>query len=158
MTVRLVIFVGALLCSVATAAPAGTLLLDGEIDQPVRITDEDFSKLPHVVLQLKDQDGQTMTYAGVELSYLLALAKVPIKDALKGQDINKYILASGADGFGAVFALPEFDRGRYLVADKLNGHPLPGAVGPLQIVSPDEGRRSRWIKQLIRINVRKASP
>ncbi|MDX0980027.1 molybdopterin-dependent oxidoreductase [Sinorhizobium medicae] len=158
MTMRLGVFVGAFLCSAATAATAGTLLLDGEISQSVSITDEEFSKLPHVVLQLKDQNGQILNYSGVELSYLLSLAKVPIKQALKGQDINKYILASGADGFGAVFALPEFDSGRYIVADKMNGQALPVADGPLQIVSPDEVRRSRWIKQLIRINVRKALP
>lgn len=75
----------------------------------------------------------------------------------KSEATDKYIIALGADGFGAVFSLPAFDTGRSIVADKLNGQPLSVSDGPLQVISPDEARRSRWIK-LSRITVRKALP
>lgn len=143
---------------IAINAMAGTLVLDGEVKPPVEITDAQFANLPRVDLEVKGQDGNVYKYSGVELADILIIAKAPIRADLKGKDIDKYIIALGADGFGAVFSLPEFDVGRFVIADKLNGQPLSVTDGPLQLISPDEPRRSRWIKQLSRITVRKALP
>jgi hypothetical protein len=71
-----------------------------------------------------------------------------------GKDVAKYLHSEGQDGFVAVFSLPEFDNGSFLVADTLNGSPLPTGVGPFQIVSPGETRHSRWIKQLTSLRIK----
>jgi hypothetical protein len=90
------------------------------------------------------------------LKDLLAKAGVPLGSALKGADVAKYLQAMGADGFVAVFALPEFDAGQFLVADTIDGQSLPEGSGPLQVVSPGETRRSRWVKQLVRLRIVRA--
>ncbi|MGR9249546.1 molybdopterin-dependent oxidoreductase [Rhizobium leguminosarum] len=156
MQLRLI--AGVLWCFTATTGMAGTLVLDGEVKPPMEITDAQFKNLPHVDLEVKGQDGTIYKYSGVELGRILALANVPIKAQLRGKDIDKFIVALGADGFGAVFSLPEFDTGRFIVADELDGEPLTVSDGPLQVISPDDARRSRWVKQLNRITVRKALP
>jgi hypothetical protein len=81
-------------------------------------------------------------------------ASVPLKSGLKGKDVAKYLHAEGQDGFVAVFSLPEFDSGSFLVADTLNGSPLPSGTGPLQVISPNEVRHSRWVKELVLLRIK----
>jgi hypothetical protein len=50
----------------------------------------------------------------------------PLRSNLKGKDVAKYLHSEGQDGFVAVFSLPEFDSGSFLVADTLNGAPTDG--------------------------------
>ena len=80
---------------------------------------------------------------------------VPLQNDLKGKDVAKYLHAEdAAKKFVAVFALPEFDNDSFLVADSINGAPLPSDHGPLQIVSPAETRHSRWVKQLTNLRIK----
>jgi hypothetical protein len=65
-----------------------------------------------------------------DLAVLLVAGGMPLKSDLKGKDVAKYLHAEGQDGFVAVFSLPEFDSSSFLVADTLNGSPLPTGVGP----------------------------
>ncbi|KWV59177.1 hypothetical protein AS026_29180 [Rhizobium altiplani] len=155
---KLQIGVSAALFLIASSASAGQIILDGEVKPPVKISSEQFESFPHIELVVKGQDGTLFKYSGVELSKILTFAKIPIKGDLKGKDIDKYLVALGADGFGAVFSLPEFDAGKFIVADKLNGKPLAVTDGPLQIISPDETRRSRWVKNLVRLTIQRARP
>lgn len=73
---------------------------------------------------------------------------------LKGKDVAKYLHAEGQDGFVAVFSLPEFDSGPFLVVDTVNGAPLPAGGGPLQIISPNETRHSCWVKELTLLRIK----
>ena len=65
-----------------------------------------------------------------------------------------------ADGYRAVFALPELDSaftgGLVLLADRVDGRPLPAGVGPLRLVVPDERRHGRWVRQVIAVRVLRA--
>jgi hypothetical protein len=69
-------------------------------------------------------------------------------------------VASAADGYRAVFALPELDPaftdGVVLVADKRDGRPLGGEEGPLRLVVAGEKRQARWVRQLTSLSVRTA--
>jgi hypothetical protein len=42
------------------------------------------------------------------------------------------------------------------VADRRQGKPMSASVGPLRITVPGEKRHSRWVRQVIAINVCKA--
>jgi DMSO/TMAO reductase YedYZ molybdopterin-dependent catalytic subunit len=133
---------------IARAADA-LLTIDGDVTKPVVLSEADFKALPHTSVSIAAD-----TYSGVALSGLLKMAGVPLQDDLKGKDVAKYLHAQGADGFVAVFALPEFDTGVFVVADSLNGAPLPQGTGVLQLISPGEKRHSRWIKQLATLRIK----
>jgi hypothetical protein len=70
-------------------------------------------------VKIKNESGAEDLYEGVDLANLLTLGEVPLKSALKGGDVAKYLHAEG-QGFAAVFALPEFDEGTFVVADSVN--------------------------------------
>jgi hypothetical protein len=54
------------------------------------------------------------------------------------------------------FALPEFDQGTFIVADTADDSPLPVGIGPLQIISQNEMRHSRWVKHLTLLRIEKS--
>lgn len=132
------------------------LTVDGEVATTLRLSETDFKALPRAKLAVKDEQGRDQFFEGVNLSLILLRAGVPLRANLKGADVAKYLHAEGKDGFVAVFALPEFDRQDFLVADTHNGAALPPDAGPIQIISPSEARRSRWVKRLALLRIIKA--
>jgi hypothetical protein len=136
-----------------TAQPL--LTVDGEVPMPLSLSEPEFKALPRTSLTAKDEAGHDQNFEGVNLSVLLLRAGAPLRKDLKGADVIKYLHAEGSDGFAAAFALPEFDQQDFLVADTRNGMALPAESGPLQIISPNEARHSRWIKHLTLLRVKK---
>jgi hypothetical protein len=59
--------------------------------------------------------GLTMTkdaravYEGIPIAELLERAYLPLGRQLRGQRLKVYVVVEASDGYGAVFALPEFD-------------------------------------------------
>ena len=47
-----------------------------------------------------------------------------------------------------------FNDHMVLIADRRNGRPLLPDSGPLQIVVPQDNRPARWIRQVIRLEVK----
>jgi DMSO/TMAO reductase YedYZ molybdopterin-dependent catalytic subunit len=139
-----------------SAQSAQVLTLDGDIAAPKVWSADDFKNLPHTTIKVKRTSGGEDEYSGVDLADLLTAGGVPLRTALKGADVAKYLHAEGIDGFVAVFALPEFDGGPFLVADAVNGAALPPDSGPLQIISPQEARHSRWIKHVTLLRIKKS--
>jgi hypothetical protein len=139
-----------------SAVACDRLALDGEIASPVFWSPAEFAALPRITVKVTNASGREDVYEGVDLAVVLTAGGVPLKDALKGQDVAKYLHAEGEDGFAAVFALPEFDQVTFLIADRLNGAVLIPADGPLQIISSQEKRHSRWIKHLCLLRIKKS--
>ena len=75
---------------------------------------------------------------------------------LRGPALASYLLVEAADGYRAVFALPEIDPActdrTILLADRRDGKPLPAQEGPLRIVVPGEKRRSRWVRLVVALD------
>jgi len=68
------------------------------------------------------------------------------------------VVVKAADGYQAVFALPELDplfsKKVVLLADRRDGGPLSAKEGPYRLVVPDEARQARWVRQVISIELR----
>jgi DMSO/TMAO reductase YedYZ molybdopterin-dependent catalytic subunit len=137
--------------------PPAYLTVDGQVSTPLNLSEADFKSLPRVSVTTTDATGHQTIYAGVDLGVILQKAGVLLKQDLKGSDVAKYLHVQGADGFIAVFALPEFDQGTFLVADTADNSPLPAGTGPLQVISPNEMRHSRWVKQLTLLRIEKSA-
>jgi hypothetical protein len=74
-----------------------------------------------------------------------------------GKGVPVCILATGKDGFQAVFSIGEIDPQlageKVIVADKLNGLPLPDRYKPFRVVSPQDKKHARSIYSLVTLNV-----
>ena len=96
-------------------------------------------------------------YSGVALTDLLALAGAPPSDSLRGQTLTTYVLVEAADGYRVIFSLAELDGGFtdrvVLLADRVNGQPLPASEGPFRLIVPGEKRPARWARQVVRISL-----
>ena len=96
-------------------------------------------------------------YEGVLVEDLLKKAGVPQGEQLRGQAMATYVLVEAADNYRVVFALEEFNSSfqdsEIIVADTMDGSPIPGALGPFRLVAPHEKRPARWVEMLKSITV-----
>jgi hypothetical protein len=75
--------------------------------------------------------------------------------------MSLYVLVEAADGYRAVFALPELDAGftdrKIYLATMRDGKPLSEKEGPFRIVVPDDKRPARWVRQVTALRIRQAN-
>lgn len=133
------------------------LKVSGAVSQPLVLTLEDIKAMPHDTASLKDHDGKLHLYAGVNIASILDKAGAVPDGALKGKALSRYMIAKCADGYRVLFSLAELDGSftdrRVLIADALEGHPLPEAKGPLRIVVPGEKKGARSCFQVMELVV-----
>ena len=135
--------------------------IGGDIAHPQRLTLDAMKSMPHEKVKVHNHDGTESTYAGVPLRALLLMAGAPIDtDQLRGQQLRKYLVATGADGYRAVIALAEVDaefaeRG-ILICDARDGHALDAKEGPLRLMLPDDAKQARCVRQLVRLDIGQA--
>lgn len=145
--------------ALAQAAPAATatLRLNGLVATPRTLTAADLAALPHLDQPTTDKDGKAHVYRGVALREVLRLAGAPAGKAIHGAVLTQAVLATAADGYQVVFALPEIDADfapqTILLADRRDGQPLPAHDGPYQLVVPLEKKPARWVRQLTGLRV-----
>ena len=129
------------------AAPA-VLSIKGEVTNPLTLKQEDFSKMKRIDMRLTDRDNKDHDFSGVDLSDILRQAGAPMGPALRGKNMNKYLLVESKDGYLTVFSLAELDSGfisrTILLVDREDGQPLSASQGPFRIVVPGEKKHARW--------------
>lgn len=118
------------------AAPPATLRLDGLVATPRTLTAADLAALPPREQTITDKDGKQHVYRSVALADVLHLAGAPAGKATHGPVLAEAVLATAtaADGYQAVFALPEIDADfspqTILLASSRDGQPLPPPTAP----------------------------
>jgi hypothetical protein len=104
--------------------------------------------------------GSKPRFDGIELGDVLKLAVVKSGEQLRGKELALFLLVGAADGYRAVFALPELDHAYtdriIILADRRDGQPLSEKEGPLRIVVADEKREARWVRQVVSLTIRRA--
>ena len=137
----------------ASVAPAAIRL----VATPHTLTAADLAALPHREQTTTDKEGKKHVYRGVALRDVLHLAGAPAGKAIHGPVLAQAVLATAADGYQVVFALPEIDADfspqTILLADQRDGQPLPAHDGPYQLVVPLEKKPARWVRQLTGLKV-----
>jgi len=98
---------------------------------------------------------EQVLYEGVSLGDLARKLGAPAGEAIRGAKLSIVVVVKAADGYQAVFALPELDplftKKVVLLADRRDGGALSGKEGPYRLVVPDE---ARWVRQVISIELR----
>jgi DMSO/TMAO reductase YedYZ molybdopterin-dependent catalytic subunit len=144
------------------SASSGAVLLEvsGEVERPLKLTSADLAKLPRTTLSARAHDEKEHRFDGVMLVEILKLAGVPLGKELRGKNMALYVVVEAADNYRAVFALadidPDFASQPPLLADASDGKPLAKEDGPLRIVAAGDNKHGRWVRQVVRIVVRRA--
>jgi DMSO/TMAO reductase YedYZ molybdopterin-dependent catalytic subunit len=153
--------VAGLLVPALTSAGEVLLRVGGAVDTPLALRREDLAAMPRDEFQIPSREDKSVmeTWSGIPMIEILRKAGAPVGDRLRGRAMAAYVVVIGADGYRAVYALaevePRFSPDRkILVADLLNGKPLTGEFGNLRIANQGEGAFSRWVRQVVAIEVR----
>ncbi|MGA0556352.1 molybdopterin-dependent oxidoreductase [Larkinella sp. VNQ87] len=159
---RISIYVGPLFLSLLLTLLAGKgygqLTISGEVTKPLVIQSAELKAMPHTEVTGQDRDGKEHRYSGVPLAHLLKQAGVTLGGELRGENLMKYVVVKAADGYEALYALPELDpeftTRTIVLADSVDGTPLPAGVGPYRIVVPGEKKPARWVREVKSVEVR----
>lgn len=145
-------------CMVQAADTAPKLTVQIGDAAPVTLDAAALELLPHQTVKAKEHDGQEAEWNGIPLYQILQHAGFPLGDSLRGPALAKYVLVTAADGYRAVFSLPELDPrctdAPVILATDHNASPLPPEQGPWRLVLPKEKRHFRWVRQVVRMEVR----
>lgn len=133
--------------------------LDGK---SITLSPMEFATLPHVTVPVFNAHTNTKeSYSGVLLTDLLAKVDVPSGEKIRGKLFLTGVIAEGTDKYGVLFALAETDpsihAGEIIAADTVGGHKL-ASDGAFKIVSTEEKRPARWVRNLCEISVIEVKP
>ena len=158
LAILLFIFISSIISHRATAQTASaSIKISGEVTSPITINDDDLHKFTQTTVTRKDHDGKEHIYSGVILADLLKKAGATLGPDLKGKNLTKYILITAADNYQVVFALTELDKAftdrTIILADQVDGKPLPAGEGPFRIIVQDEKKPARCIREATTIQI-----
>lgn len=137
---------------------AQSVKVTGEVSSPLTIDAKSLHEFKQVTVTRKDKDGKTdHAYTGVTLSDILKKAGVTMEDALKGKNLTKCVLIDAADNYEVAFALAELDKNytdrMIILADTVDGKPLPQGEGPFRIIVQDEKKPARCVREVVGLKV-----
>ena len=141
----------------AIAQNTSNIKVTGEVITPLELKKEDLASYKKVSHKVKDRDGKEHEFSGVALIEILEKAGVTTGTKLRGENLAKYILIQAADGYEVVYSLPEIDPEFtdqvILLATEKDGQPLPAGEGPFRIITPNDKKQARWIREVRTIKV-----
>lgn len=142
--------------------PSTLLKIQGLDGNSVTLSPEEFAALPHKTVSVFNSHSKANEqYAGVPLTDLLAKVGVPRGEQVKGKVFLTGIVAEGTDHYKVLYALAEVDpsihAGDVVVADSVDGHKLE-KDGAFKMVSTEEKRPARWVRNLTSIAVIEVKP
>jgi hypothetical protein len=144
----------------AAGVRSTTLTVTGADGKSVTLTAADVAAMPHKTVSVYNAHSKANeVYSGVVLSDLLAKVGVPTGEKLRGKLYLLYVVATGTDKYSVVYSLTETDAanhtGDVIVADVQDGKPI-AADGAFKLVSSEEKRPARWVRNLTAVVVKAA--
>jgi hypothetical protein len=146
----------------APSVPSTRLNIRTYEGKTLTLSPEDLAALPHKSVVVFNAHTKTNeTYSGVPLADLLNKAGVPLGESVRGKLFMTGIVAEGTDNYGVLYSLAEVDpsihTGDVIVADMLDGKKLE-KDGAFKMVSTEDKRPARWVRNLTTISVVKVEP
>lgn len=147
-----------LIAGLALAGPglAQSVRLQGADGQSAVIDAEALARLPRVSVSF-NVHGEVHRFDGPLLIDVLKAVGVEQGAALRGPALAQAVRVSAADGYVVVYGLGELDprtRGnRIILADQVDGRPLPETDGPYRVVAEGDLRPARAVRQVEAIDV-----
>jgi hypothetical protein len=156
----------ALVCSLSAALVSAqdknqaSITVEGLDGARMTFTLEQLRQMPQDSASLANPNPtKTELYEGVLLINLLAKVDTTIDKKLHA-DLRDYVEVAGRDGYRVVFAWAELDpslqANKVLVAISNEGKPLDDILGPVRVITPQDKRQSRSVRQVATITLRQA--
>ncbi|HEY4107876.1 molybdopterin-dependent oxidoreductase [Puia sp.] len=137
---------------------AQSVTVGGEVLTPLTLTAANLTAMPRSTAVSKDKQGVPHTFSGVALADIFKKAGVTTGRELRGENLAKYVLVTCADNYQVVFSLAELDSSFtdrvVILADQVEGKPLPAGTGPFRIVVPGEKKPARNCFQVLSIDIK----
>ena len=151
--------VAAVACLLAAPAFAQDLKVTRADGTSVTLTSEALADLPRSRVTVAGGSGPQV-YEGPALAYVMRAARLPVGMRAHGEPMKGYLVVRGADGYAAVLSAAEADKELHedvvILADRLDGQPLPAAEGPWRLVIDDDIRPWRSVRQVVAMDYRVA--
>jgi hypothetical protein len=143
-------------------SPSTQLTIKTYEGKTLTLSPEELAALPHKSVAVFNAHSKANeTYSGVPLADLLSKVGVPLGESVRGKVFLTGVVASGIDGYGVLYSLAEIDpsihTGDVIVADTVDGKKLD-KDGAFKMVSSEERRPARWVRNLSSISVVKVEP
>jgi hypothetical protein len=143
-------------------SPSTQLTIKTYEGKTLTLSPEELAALPHKSVSVYNAHSKANeTYSGVPLADLLSKVGVPLGESVRGKVFLTGVVASGVDGYGVLYSLAEVDpsihTGDVIVADTVDGKKLD-KDGAFKMVSSEERRPARWVRNLASISVVKVEP
>jgi hypothetical protein len=144
------------------STPSTQLTLRGLDGKSLTLSPADLAALPHkTIAVMNHHTSASETYSGVAISDLLAKIGAPQGSDVKGKLFLLGVVATGTDNYSVLFAIAETDptihTGDILIADQMNGQKLD-KDGAFKLVSTEEKRPARWVRNLSSISLVEVKP
>jgi hypothetical protein len=146
----------------APSTPSTRLTIKTYEGKTLTFSTEEFAALPHKSVAVFNAHSKANeTYSGVALADLLSKAGVPLGESVRGKLFMIGVVAGGMDNYGVLYSLAEIDpaihTGDVIVADMLDGKKLD-KDGAFKMVSSEDRRPARWVRNLTSISVVQVAP
>jgi hypothetical protein len=146
----------------AAPSPSTHLTIKTYEGKTLTLSPEELAALPHKSVSVFNAHSKANEiYSGVPLADLLSKVGVPLGESVRGKVFLTGVVASGVDGYGVLYSLAEVDpsihTGDVIVADTVDGKKLD-KDGAFKMVSSEERRPARWVRNLASISVLKVEP
>ncbi len=143
-------------------SPSTHLTIKTYEGKTLTLSPEELAALPHKSVSVYNAHSKANeTYSGVPLADLLSKVGVPLGESVRGKVFLTGVVASGVDGYGVLYSLAEVDpsihTGDVIVADSVDGKKLE-KDGAFKMVSSEERRPARWVRNLTSISVVEVEP
>jgi len=145
-----------------SGARAQSVTLRGPTGQTRSVTAAELAAMPHQSASLVNEHGPAKRYEGVALTDLLQSVGAPAGKTLRGPALADIVVVTASDGYRVALGLGEIDPGvrseKILLADRVEGAPLPGGEGPFRLVIEGDLRPVRSARMVTAIAVEPAHP
>ena len=150
-TIALVVLVSGV--AAAQAPTPLTVVVDGK---PNTVPVASIAKLSRDTARMVFHEQPAVVYTGVTLADVLKSVGVRT-DSLRGPALATRLVIEATDGYRIALALSDLDPSlggrRVLLANQLDGKPLPAEEAPWRLIIPGDQRPARSARQVVIIRV-----
>jgi len=153
------LLLAAVLAALALPAAAQDLSVSRADGTSVTLSAAALADLPRAQVSVEGKAGPDL-YEGPVLSHVMRAAGLPVGMRAHGAPMRGYLVVRGADGYAAVLSAVEADKDLHgdgaILADTMNGGPLPEREGPRRVIVGDDLKSWRSVRQVVAIDYRLA--
>ena len=133
--------------------------IEGDVAKPAAYTTAELLKgtiAPAQTIHYTSKDGPHALTC-VSLLALIDASQPKFNSHIKNHQLQFIIAVQGFDGYTVDFSYPELEanfgnRAAWLALD-IDGKPLTGEAGPMDLIVPDDVKAGRWVKGVAAIIV-----